>query len=42
MFVRDEQGIAGLITLKDMIREETIAAIEKLKSVGVSHIYADR
>jgi len=35
VFVRDEQGIAGLITLKDMIREETIAAIEKLKSVGV-------
>ena len=35
VFVRDEQGIAGLITLKDMVREETIAAIEKLKSVGV-------
>lgn len=35
VFVRDEQGIAGLITLKDMVRAETIAAIEKLKSVGV-------
>ncbi|MBD3107979.1 cadmium-translocating P-type ATPase [Bacillus sp. AGMB 02131] len=35
VFVRDEKGIAGLITLKDMVRPETIAAIEKLKSVGV-------
>ncbi|MGM9925613.1 MAG: heavy metal translocating P-type ATPase [Bacillus sp. (in: firmicutes)] len=35
VFARDEKGIAGLITLKDTVREETIAAIEKLKSVGV-------
>ncbi|MFS0783141.1 heavy metal translocating P-type ATPase [Bacillus sp. 1P06AnD] len=38
VYVRDEKGIAGLITLKDMVRKETIEAIEKLKSVGVHTI----
>lgn len=35
VFARDHKGIAGLITLKDTVRQETIDAIEKLKSVGV-------
>ncbi|MEH6943931.1 heavy metal translocating P-type ATPase [Bacillus sp. JJ722] len=35
VFACDDQGIAGLITLKDTVRQETINAIERLKSVGV-------
>ncbi|WP_050614133.1 heavy metal translocating P-type ATPase [Bacillus testis] len=35
VFASDHKGIAGLITLKDTVRQETIDAIEKLKSVGV-------
>lgn len=35
VFACDDEGIAGLITLKDTVRQETIDAIEKLKSVGV-------
>ncbi len=35
VFVSDDKGIVGLITLKDTVRQETIEAIEKLKAVGV-------
>ena len=35
VFASDDKGIAGLITLKDTVRPETLEAIEKLKSVGV-------
>ncbi|WP_042350547.1 heavy metal translocating P-type ATPase [Bacillus massiliigorillae] len=35
VFACDDKGVAGLITLKDTVRQETIDAIEKLKSVGV-------
>ena len=35
VFASDDKGIAGLITLKDTVRQETLEAIEKLKSVGV-------
>ena len=35
VFASDDKGIAGLITLKDTVRQETVEAIKKLKSVGV-------
>lgn len=35
VFASDDKGIAGLLTLKDTVRQETINAIEQLKSVGV-------
>lgn len=35
VFASDQQGLVGLITLKDVIRQETIDAIDKLKSIGV-------
>ncbi|WP_110926409.1 heavy metal translocating P-type ATPase [Bacillus massiliglaciei] len=35
VYARDEKGIAGLLTLKDVIRQETIGAIEALKKEGI-------
>jgi len=35
VYARDEHGIVGLIALKDIVREETIAAIEELKASGI-------
>nr|WP_230199562.1 heavy metal translocating P-type ATPase [Bacillus testis] len=34
-FARDEHGIAGVIALKDVVRDETKQAISTLKSLGV-------
>lgn len=38
VFARDDKGIAGIITLKDVVRSETIAAIEALKQEGIHTI----
>lgn len=38
VFVRDEQGIAGLITLEDTVRKETAEAIDALKSLGIQPV----
>ncbi|PLS14731.1 cadmium-translocating P-type ATPase [Bacillus sp. M6-12] len=35
VYAKDEKGIAGIITLKDVVRDETITAIEELKREGV-------
>ncbi|WP_313897751.1 heavy metal translocating P-type ATPase [Bacillus litorisediminis] len=35
VFVKDEKGIAGLVTLKDMVRKETVQAIQALKKAGI-------
>ncbi|WP_232698766.1 heavy metal translocating P-type ATPase [Brevibacillus daliensis] len=35
VYARDEHGIAGVITLKDVVRQETIVALDKLKSAGI-------
>jgi Zn2+/Cd2+-exporting ATPase len=35
VFARDEIGIAGLLTLKDVVREETLSAIKALKQEGI-------
>ena len=35
VYARDEKGIAGIITLKDTVRDEAIAAIEAFKSLGI-------
>jgi Cd2+/Zn2+-exporting ATPase len=35
VFVRDEKGIAGLLTLKDVVREETVTAVKALKQEGI-------
>ncbi|MFP3416643.1 HAD family hydrolase, partial [Bacillus sp. SIMBA_074] len=35
VYAKDDLGIAGIITLKDVVREETIAAIEALKNEGI-------
>ncbi|KKK36342.1 ATPase [Mesobacillus campisalis] len=35
VFARDGKGIAGLLTLKDVVREETLAAIKALKEEGI-------
>lgn len=37
-FARDEQGIVGVIALKDVVREETRQAIAELKAHGVHTI----
>ncbi|WP_019243456.1 MULTISPECIES: heavy metal translocating P-type ATPase [Bacillus] len=37
-FARDEKGIAGVIALKDVVREETHQAISELKAHGVQTI----
>jgi Cd2+/Zn2+-exporting ATPase len=35
VYVRDDQGIAGVIALKDVIREESVSAIRKLRNAGI-------
>lgn len=35
VYARDKKGIAGIITLKDTVRDEVIAAIEAFKSLGI-------
>lgn len=35
VYARDETGIAGIITLKDTVREEAIEAIEAFKTLGI-------
>jgi Zn2+/Cd2+-exporting ATPase len=35
VYAKDDQGIAGILTLKDQVREETIAAIEALKQENI-------
>ncbi|MET3698463.1 Cd2+/Zn2+-exporting ATPase [Bacillus oleivorans] len=35
VFAEDEKGIAGLLTLKDIVREETVQAIQALKKAGI-------
>ncbi|WP_020061152.1 heavy metal translocating P-type ATPase [Bacillus sp. 123MFChir2] len=38
VYVSDENGILGLIALKDTLRQETIAAIRELQTLGVQAI----
>ena len=38
VFARDDKGIAGILTLKDVVRPETIAAIKALKQEGIHTI----
>jgi Zn2+/Cd2+-exporting ATPase len=38
VFARDEQGIAGVLALKDTVREETLKAIQALKQEGIHTI----
>ena len=38
VFARDEHGIAGVLALKDTVREETIKAIQALKKEGIHTI----
>lgn len=35
VYARDERGIAGILTLKDTVREEAIAAIEAFRNQGI-------
>ncbi|WP_318502793.1 heavy metal translocating P-type ATPase [Bacillus sp. T3] len=35
VFARDEKGIAGVLTLKDSVREEALQAIQALKNEGI-------
>lgn len=35
VFARDNNGIAGIITLKDTIRDETVTAIQSIKKLGI-------
>lgn len=35
VYVKDEQGIAGIMTLKDVVRDTTIAAIDALRKEGI-------
>lgn len=35
VFARDDKGIAGLVALKDVVRDDTVAAIESLKKEGI-------
>ncbi|MFC0270623.1 heavy metal translocating P-type ATPase [Metabacillus herbersteinensis] len=35
VYVKDEQGIVGLLALKDVVREDTIKAIQELKAAGI-------
>ncbi|RFU62931.1 heavy metal translocating P-type ATPase [Peribacillus glennii] len=35
VYARDEKGIAGILTLKDQVRAETISAIEALRKEGI-------
>ena len=34
-YVQDEKGIAGIIALKDVVRQETAEALEALKNLGI-------
>ncbi|PEX82340.1 heavy metal translocating P-type ATPase [Bacillus cereus] len=38
VYISDDEGILGLIALKDTLRQETIAAIRELQSIGVEAI----
>ncbi|MEN1938138.1 heavy metal translocating P-type ATPase [Paenibacillus sp. 102] len=38
VYISDKEGILGLIALKDTLRQETIAAIHDLQSIGVEAI----
>ena len=38
VYARDSQGIAGIITLKDIVREETATALEALRKEGIHTI----
>ncbi|SDZ27722.1 heavy metal translocating P-type ATPase [Bacillus sp. 166amftsu] len=38
VYISDEEGILGIIALKDTLRQETIAAIRDLQSIGVEAI----
>ncbi|MED4080370.1 heavy metal translocating P-type ATPase [Halalkalibacterium halodurans] len=38
VFARDEQGIAGVIALKDQVRKDTLAAIQQLQKAGIRTI----
>ncbi|MCM3585422.1 cadmium-translocating P-type ATPase [Mesobacillus maritimus] len=38
VFVRDQHGIAGVLALKDTVRDETIKAIQELKKEGIHTI----
>ncbi|MGE7186184.1 heavy metal translocating P-type ATPase [Peribacillus sp. NPDC006672] len=38
VYAKDDLGIAGILTLKDVVREETISAIEALKNEGIHTI----
>ncbi|RFU63176.1 heavy metal translocating P-type ATPase [Bacillus sp. V59.32b] len=35
VYAKDDKGIAGILTLKDQVREETISAIESLRQEGI-------
>ena len=35
VYAKDDHGIAGILTLKDVVRDETITAIEALKNEGI-------
>lgn len=35
VYARDDKGIAGIITLKDTVRDEAIAAVEAFKVLGI-------
>jgi Cd2+/Zn2+-exporting ATPase len=38
VYMSDEQGIVGLIALKDILRQETLVAIKKLSDLGVKSV----
>ena len=38
VYARDEKGIAGIITLKDTVRDEAIEAIEAFKALGIQTV----
>ncbi|WP_078382132.1 heavy metal translocating P-type ATPase [Sutcliffiella halmapala] len=38
VFVKDEEGIVGMIALKDVIRKETVEAIKRLQTLNVQSI----
>lgn len=38
VYARDEKGIAGIITLKDTVRNEAIEAIEAFKALGIQTV----
>lgn len=38
VYARDEKGIAGLLTLKDRVRDESITAVQSLKKEGIETV----